>query len=158
MNNINWKSILSVIGLLLIGYVGGFHHHRTIVKDQIRRISDHRMEVGGRFTDRFFDHIDATEAQREILSPIIEQHLREMQVINKEMRSRRRPVLDSMRAEIEVHLQADQQEAFEAFMRKVRRPFPGGKGKPGKRKQKKDSALFRIIVQLHDVNSNYPNP
>jgi len=129
VNNINWKTILSVIGLLLIGYVAGFHHHRHITQSRIAEIAAHRIAPNAPMAERFFTKINATEEERELLRPIFRKHMRELHQIGQTIRKKRKPVLDSMRAEIEGHLNADQKAEFEKVMKRINRSFPKRKGK-----------------------------
>jgi len=137
VKNINWKTILSVIGLVLIGYVAGFHHHRYLMQSRIAEIADHRIAPNAPMAERFFTNINATKEDKELLRPIFRKHMRELHQIGQTIREQRKPVLDSMRAEIEVHLNADQKVEFEKVMKRINRTFSKRKGrKRPDRKQK----------------------
>lgn len=136
MKNINWKTILSVIGLLLIGYVSGFHHHRYVMKNRIAEIADHRIAPNAPMAGRFFTNINATEEEKELLRPIFRKYMKELHQIGQTIKDKRKPVLDSMRAEIEVHLNADQKVEFEKVMKRISRS-------PSKRKGKKRQSKER---------------
>jgi len=137
VKNINWKTILSVIGLVLIGYVTGFHHHRHLTQSRIAEIADHRITPNSPLPERFFTNINATEEDKELLRPIFRKHMKELHQIGQSIKEKRKPVLDSMRAEIEVHLNADQKVEFEKIIKRINRPFPKRKG--SKRRQKKQT-------------------
>ena len=134
MKTSNLKSILAVLALVLIGYFAGFHHHRYVVQHRLNRIAQLRTEPGSGMEQRLFDVIKATPEQEEKITPILQKRKKELHQTNLEIRERRKPILDSMRAEIEVLLTPEQIDEFDQFMKRLHRPF-SRKGK--KRKMRK---------------------
>ena len=63
-----------MIGLVLIGFVGGFFTHQTMTKKHFREV----IERGPRIHDKLIEILDLTEEQKERLNPILEAHHEEM--------------------------------------------------------------------------------
>ena len=116
-----------------------FIHHRYLVKNQISRIAKTRPEPKAEFFNHFFENIDATPEQRKTISPIIKKWAKELHDINIEMREKRKPVLDSMRLDIEPHLHEDQKSDLNKFIKRMGRFQGARKAKRMKRSQPKSN-------------------
>lgn len=121
-----------MVVLVLLGYIGGFYHHRYVVTQRLQHVAKSMPGAPG-MEEHFFELIKATPAQREKIRPIFQKHLQELSVLNLELRERKRPILQSMKAEIDPLLEAHQKEKLEGFISRMNR-FP--RHRNGKRSKK----------------------
>lgn len=125
MNNLNKvKAVLVVIGLLFIGFVGGFFSHKAMVENRLSKLAAMRAEAG--FRRHFLENIDATEAQKEKLVPVIKRYAIQMEELHAKSREHRRTLIEQMKSELKVHLT----ETQVAQMEKLAIPFRGGPKSP----------------------------
>lgn len=124
------KTVLTITGLLVIGFTAGFFTNRELIKQQIQRVGD--MGGGPRIHDHIFNKIEATAEQQEKLTPIIKEYGQEMGLLMRESRNKRRVLMDSMFAEIKPFLTSEQQSKLVDFRKRY---FQGknGEGDRGKR-------------------------
>lgn len=124
------KTVLTIAGLLVIGFTAGFFTNRELIKRQIQKVGD--MGGGPRIHDHIFNKIEATAEQQEKLTPIIKEYGREMGLLMRESRTKRRILMDSMFAEIKPFLTSEQQSKLVDFRKRY---FQGknGEGDRGKR-------------------------
>ena len=120
MNQTNIKTILAVIGLVLIGFLIGFFTNRYLTIQRIHTLS--KLGAPRGFQEHLLNVIDASERQKADLTPVIEEFSDKMGQIHKEFRGKRLEVLDSLNLAIKGHLTPEQVSRFEVFKRR----FKGG--------------------------------
>jgi hypothetical protein len=118
------KTALVVAGLLAIGFIGGFHTHRFLATKKIKEVAELRMARG--FQTRFFDAVQATEAQRTVLEPIVEKYGKQMALIYQDFRKDRQSLTDSLMNELKPHLDETQWRQLSEFNKPFRGRKPNG--------------------------------
>lgn len=113
------KIVLSVIGLLLIGFLGGYQTHRSMVKKHMKRMAKERLSPG--FVDRMVDVLDIREGQVGDVKPILENYGKRLLESRKVEMERRRPILDSMRTELNVVLDDQQMDKLDHVIERMKR-------------------------------------
>ena len=68
----NWKSIISIIALLVIGFVAGFFTNRYLTVKTANKIAALRKAKG--MENRLYEILDLEAEQKEQLAPIIKKH------------------------------------------------------------------------------------
>ena len=114
-----FKIIFSVIGLLLIGFLGGYQTHRSMVKRHMKRVAKERISPG--FVDRMVDILEIREGQVSEVKPILENYSGQLIESRKAELERRRPILDSMRMELAEVLDGPQQEKLDHVIERMKR-------------------------------------
>lgn len=122
------KTVLAIIGLVLIGFVAGFFVHRQISKEMIREVS--RMGQAKGLENHLLNRLQVDEEQKEILLPIIEVHSHKIDSLHRNLRRQRRLIIKDMHEEMKPHLNETQIEQLEEFNRRFR--------ERGKKRRKKD--------------------
>ena len=122
------KTILAIIGLLLIGFVGGFVSHRQMVKKEFNKVA--RMGEAPFFKERLLQAIDPTESQQAELDNILSAHGERMMKMMKENRAERQALVNQLEAALNPILDEDQKERLKAFNRRFKRPPRRGQGPP----------------------------
>jgi hypothetical protein len=119
----SWKSIMVLVGVLIIGFGIGFYTNRALHVKRLKQIAQWRTSQG--MTERLMGVLEATEEQRTTLVPIVETYTEKLMTLNKElgtqMREKRKPVLYSMRLELNEYLTTDQQETLDNYMERLAR-------------------------------------
>ena len=134
-----FKTILAVIGLVLIGFFAGFFTHRQMTVKRIEKIAD--MARGPGFQRQLLDNLNVTAEQRKKLDPVVRDFGRRMAELHRDSREKRRAVIDSLHNTIKPHLTPEQTEKLEKFSRRFRGgQRPGGrppfKGEKRQRREK----------------------
>jgi len=127
----NLKTILALIALVAIGFVGGFYTHRTISKKYVNRLVKLREAPG--FEAHLYRMLEPTEEQKQQLNPIVERYAEKVTTMHRSFRHERHALLDSMHAEIKPLLDEQQVERLERFGKR----FPHGAARHGKKHFKK---------------------
>lgn len=112
------KTILAVIGLVLIGFVGGFYAHRQMSKHFMKSVMEMRQPKG--FQEHFYSRIEATDVQREELKPIVEDYAARIGEQHRTFRKARHQLIDSMHTEVKPILTTAQVEKLDQFSRRFR--------------------------------------
>lgn len=134
----NFKTILTIIGLLVIGFTAGFFTNRELVKRHIQKVGE--MGGGPRLHDYIYTAIEATDEQKEVLGPIIKEHGRELSKLMRETRTNRKEIMDKMFTAVREELTPAQQEQLTAFRKKYlkrKRPDRGRKGQFQKKRERR---------------------
>lgn len=118
------KVALVVASLLLIGFVGGFYTHRYLATKKIKEVAELRMARG--FQMRFFDAVQATEAQRAILEPIVQEYGKKIADCYQDFRTNRQAITDSLLTDLKPHLNEQQLKQLSEFNRPFRGRKPSG--------------------------------
>ena len=118
------KTVLVVAGLLAIGFIGGFHTHRFLTTKKIKQVAELRMARG--FQTRFFDAVQATDAQRAVLEPIVEKYGKRMALLYQDFRKNRQSLTDSLLTELKPHLDEVQLQQLSEFNKPFRGRRPNG--------------------------------
>ena len=126
------KTILAIVGLILIGFVAGFLTNRQLTVGQINKVAKMRFAHG--FEQHLYRLIEADETQIELLEPIVKKYAEEIADEHKISREKRKKIVDSLHAKIKPHLSTEQIDKLKSFSRKYRERR--GVGDPHKRKEK----------------------
>lgn len=130
------KTIITIAGLLIIGFAAGFFTHRYAVQQRIENVAKMRYAAG--FEERLFRMIDADAEQREALRPIVDKYARQMAEEFRDHSRKRQQIVDSMHQEIRPLLSEPQLERLEYFHRRFGAPGPQDRGeRPPRRERKK---------------------
>ena len=126
----NMKTVLAVIGLIAIGFVGGFITHRQMVKQEVQKVS--RLGQAPMFLRHIHEIVNPTEEQQKALEPILREHAMEMAKLMRSTRGERQDLLHELEVAVQPILTEEQIERLQHFNRRFRsrKPHPGGKRKP----------------------------
>jgi hypothetical protein len=127
-----FKVILVVLGLLLVGFVGGFLTNRYLVEQKVHHFR--QLKRGQNFGDLFLEKITATEEQQAELRPVLKTFGDRFHALGKEHQQARIALTDSLFTTMEPLLTDDQQERSQKWRRFLER----GPEKPKSRKKKTD--------------------
>lgn len=127
------KTILSIVGLLLIGFAGGFYAHRMVTMQKLEEIRE--LGRAPNFERHFFESINATPEQREQLDPIIAKHSTQMAAFLQESREKRRALMQELHHAVKPHLTAEQVEKMKKFSRRFARENKMKKNRATRKKQ-----------------------
>ena len=112
------KGIFTIIGLLAIGFIGGFITHRQVTIQQVQKVREIGQAPG--FQRHLLEFLEPDAAQREQLEPIIHRYAQQMGEQWKEHRQERKVLVDAMHEEIKPLLTAEQIGKLDEFSRRVR--------------------------------------
>ena len=140
----NWKTVFVIIGLLLIGFVGGYTTHRIMLGKRLKEVKKRGPERHLRM--KFKDILQADEAQWAEIEPFIDDYSQKLGELGRDFHKNRKQVYDSLITNITPLLQPEQVQRLEDFAREMRekkwKRDKKGKPKmgerPGKREQKPD--------------------
>jgi hypothetical protein len=118
------KTIITIAGLLAIGFTAGFFTHRYAVQQRIERVA--RMRFAAGFENHLFRVIRAEAQQREELRPIVDKYAQRVAEEFNNHNKKRRSIIDSMYQEIRPFLSEAQLERLENFHRRFRPYGPSG--------------------------------
>lgn len=137
-----FKTILTISGLLIIGFTAGFFTNRELMKRHIQKVG--AIGGGPRMETHIFTAIGASDDQKEELGPIIQSYGKELGNLWRESRNNRRSIMDEMFAEIKPKLEADQQTKLVEFRKRYSRSKSKrgerDRGKKGEFKQRRKDA------------------
>ena len=123
MNNLNQiKTILVVVGLLFLGFAGGFFTHKYVVTQHLERIASWRAAEG--FQAHLLEMLAVTDEQRALIAPILAETGTKMDSIHHQSRRKRRQAMEEMRADLKIHLTPEQVQKMEAFGKRFRSKPP----------------------------------
>lgn len=128
-----FKTVMLMVGLVVIGFLGGFFMHHFLTQKKIEEIKS-TMQAGG-FSRMLLRHIDLSEKQSDVIKPILNEYGSELADFHFNMIEQRKQVLDSMWSEIKPHLNPDQLEELSERIKRFRQGPPpprrrhGGKGR-----------------------------
>jgi len=125
----NWKSIISIIALLLTGFVAGFFTNRYLAKQIVQDVVNRRHPKA--MEQRLYRILQIEESQKATLEPIIQQHFEEMAAFGREHRMKREAMNKKFNESIMPELTVKQKEKLEAFQKRFKRTF----GRKNKQKQ-----------------------
>ena len=132
-----FKTIMTIAGLLAIGFIAGFFTHRYTVQQRIEKVA--RLRVPRGFEERLFQMIDADAEQREQLQPIVAKYALRVAEEFREQNQAHHRIIDSMHQEIKPYLSDAQLERLERFHRRFRfremGPPPPRDGKNRRRRE-----------------------
>lgn len=129
-----FKVILVVLGLLLVGFVGGFLTNRHLVKQKLHHFR--QLERGQNFGDFFLERIAATEEQQAKLRPVLKTFGERFRELGQEQQQARSLLADSLFTTINPFLTEQQQEGSQKWRRFLER----GPKKTKERKKNTDQA------------------
>ncbi len=132
----NWKSIISIIALLLTGFVAGFFTNRYLAKQIVQDVANRRHPKA--MKQRLSKILELEESQKLTLEPIIQQHFEEMEAFGRAHRMKREAMNKKFNEQIIPELTLEQKEKFEEFQKRFKRTF-GRKKKQKKNHQREKS-------------------
>lgn len=121
----NWKSIISILALLLIGFVAGFFTNRYLAKQIVQDVANRRHPKA--MKQRLYRILELEESQKVTLEPIMQQHFEEMAAFGREHRMKREAMNKKFNEQIIPELTLEQKEKFEEFQKRFKRTFGGKK-------------------------------
>ncbi len=127
----NVKIILAILGFIGIGFLIGFYTHRTLSMQRIERVARMRSPEG--FKEGFYQRIQASDAQRRQIEPILTRYGRAMGESHREWRENWHVLIDSMHQEIIPLLNEEQARELQEFNRR----FNGKEDRDRSRKRDK---------------------
>lgn len=114
----NIKGILTIIGLLAIGFTAGFFTHRQVTVQQIKKVREIGQAPG--FERHLLRFLAPPPEQRQQLEPIIQRYARQMGDQRREHRQELKTLVESMHREIKPLLTPEQVKKLDEFSRRVR--------------------------------------
>ncbi|GAB5555574.1 MAG: hypothetical protein Sapg2KO_51650 [Saprospiraceae bacterium] len=125
------KTILAIVGLLLMGFLTGFVSHRQLVKKEFKKVA--RMGETPFFRDHLIETLAPTASQEAELNKILEAHGQRMMKMVQENRQERRALVTQLEEELTPILDEQQKERLKEFNQRFKRPprRGNGKGRPG---------------------------
>lgn len=124
----NWKSIISIIALMLAGFVAGFFTNRYLLKQKVEEVVKLRDSKG--MKNRLHKILQLDENQKTTLEPIIQQHFEEVHIFMKDHRLKKEALDKKLNEAIMPSLTNEQKERLEFFQKRFRKgPRKRGKGK-----------------------------
>jgi len=115
----NWKSIISIIALLVIGFVAGFFTNRYLTVKTANKIAALRKAKG--MENRLYEILDLEAEQKEQLAPIIKKHFEVLMQINKTHQEKRIAAINELKIAINPSLNEIQKEQLDKFSKKLKR-------------------------------------
>lgn len=113
------KTILAMIGLVLIGFFAGFFTHQQMTVNRFKKIASFGMKEG--FKRHLYRVIEATEEQQQILDPIVEDHATKIGAIHQKGRQEHQKEIAELHNRLEPHLNDEQIKRLKKFSRRFRR-------------------------------------
>ncbi len=103
-----------MIGLIAIGFAGGFFTHAQLTKKHLRQVAMERT-LGG-FEERLFRIVKASDEQQERLSKIVREYSESLHRIHAHTIQERKQVFDSLRVALQDELNEEQLKRLEEFI------------------------------------------
>lgn len=127
------KTQLIIIGLLILaaGFAAGWATQRALAVKRIHKVAEMRRAKG--FGEHFYRRIEADEAQRAALAPIVDRYAVQMDSLHSGFHQDRRSIIEQMHAELKPLLSPEQSKALERFSKRYREG-----GKRGRKSRSKD--------------------
>lgn len=120
------KTVLAIVGLLLIGFLAGFISHRQMVKQEFTKVA--RMGEAPFFRTRLVEALAPTPTQEAQVDEILEAHSQRMTKAIQENRQKRRALVNQLEEDLSPILEEDQKERLKEFNRRFKRPPRRNKG------------------------------
>ncbi len=127
----NWKSIISIIALLIIGFVAGFITHRYLTIKAAQKIAVLRKAKG--MENRLYEVLALDTLQKEQLSPIFQKHFAALAQLNKLHQEKRAIAIEELKAAITPNLNERQKKRFDKFSKRLKRNHNRRKKTQGKK-------------------------
>ena len=128
------KTIFSIIALVTIGFLAGYHTHRYTVRTHLNKIAKERISPG--LQERMIHALELDEAQKEKVTPILENYGKQLIQLRREEVAKRKPLLDSLQVELSKSLRPDQMERLDRMMHRMKRMRENGRKKKGREKRR----------------------
>ena len=103
-----------MIGLVAIGFVGGFFTHAQLTKKHLLQVAKERT-LGG-FEERLFRIVRASDEQQERLSKVVREYSESLHRIHAHAIQDRKQVFDSLRDAMKKELDEEQMKRLEEFI------------------------------------------
>lgn len=114
----NIKGIITIVGLLTLGFVGGFFTHRQVTIQQVQKVREIGQAPG--FQRHLLRFLEPTSEQLEQLEPIIGRYAQQMGDQWREHRMERKALVDAMHEEIKPLLTSEQLQKLDDFSKRFR--------------------------------------
>jgi hypothetical protein len=101
-----WKTLLAVMGILIIGFVAGFFTHRSMMEQRLKKLSGKRTAEA--VEDRLLRLIEPEDEQLAQLKPVLEKYALRLSELGKAFHQSRLAVYDSLKAEVRPLLREEQ--------------------------------------------------
>ncbi len=122
----NWKSIISIIALLGIGFIAGFFTNRHLTVKKANKIAALRKVKG--LENRLYETLELAPEQKEQLAPIIKKHLEVLAQLNKTHQEKRVATINELKEAIVPSLNEVQKRRLDKFSKRLKR-FQRGRKK-----------------------------
>ncbi|MGD8778313.1 MAG: hypothetical protein PVH88_05055 [Ignavibacteria bacterium] len=110
------KSILAIIGTLLIGFVLGFMSNIFFVKSRFNEVRDYHKK--GRMIDYFIRKLDLNDEQQLLIEPVLKKYNAKLKKNSEETKIKIIELMDSLKTELEPFLTEEQMEALNSRHKK----------------------------------------
>jgi hypothetical protein len=114
----NIKGIITIIGLLSLGFVGGFFTHRQVTIQQVQKVREIGQAPG--FQRHLLQFLEPDVDQQKQLEPIISRYAEQMGTQWREHRAERKALVDAMHEEIKPLLTNEQLQKLDDFSKRFR--------------------------------------
>ena len=115
----NWKSIISIIALLGIGFIAGFFTNRHLTVKTANKIAALRKAKG--LENRLYEILVLEPEQKEQLAPIIKKHFEVLTELNKTHQEKRIATINELKEAIVPSLNDIQKQQLDKFSKKLKR-------------------------------------
>ena len=113
------KTILSIVAILLIGYLAGYHSHRYTVKNRLKQIARERIEPG--FSERLLQTLQIEEPRKGEIEPILRTYGSQLISLRRHYHAEAKPVMDSLRIRLQDKLTAEELKTLDRVIWRMRR-------------------------------------
>lgn len=112
------KGLITIIGLLALGFIGGFFTHRQVTIQQVKKVREIGQAPG--FQRHLLQYLEPDTEQQEQLEPIISRYAQQMGEQWREHRAERKTLVDAMHEEIKPLLTDEQLQKLDDFSKRFR--------------------------------------
>lgn len=130
----NIKGIFTIIGLLALGFAGGFFTHRQVTVQRVEKVREIGQAPG--FQRHLLTYLEPDADQKEKLEPIIRRYAQQIGSQIKKHRQDRKVVVDAMHEEIKPFLTTEQLQKLDDFSKRFR-TRRDMKGSPLRKREKR---------------------
>ncbi len=129
----NWKTILAMLSLIIIGFLGGFFTHRYLLKVRVNNISNKGIKE--HFEKRFKRLVDINAEETVNLEPYYEKYAEKLHEASSAFHDHRMAIYDSLEIEISPLLSSEQQQQLKSNIQALKNRRLQRKKRPGSDKE-----------------------
>lgn len=111
------KTILAMVGLVLIGFLAGFFLQRQMTKHHFKKVKKMRTTQG--LKEELFDAIHADEQQRTLLLPKIQPCIEGLNQVHQTFKEERTEWIDSLKKVLAPELSEKQKNELDGFTKRL---------------------------------------